>query len=160
MKTKVFSQVLLVIASTCLLVSCTSGTTSSQSQQKEESFWEGQVKPGTYTGSWKDYIDNGIYNQVECTLKIYDDKTVKYKEITNTSSRTFIEVSTGTICKHVETYDGERKVWYGINTHPEPGSRYARHMNLSTSLEFSPGDCETYQEFNSRRGKQGYLKVQ
>ena len=151
-------QVLLAFALICLFASCTSGSSSTQ----QEVFWEGQVKPGIYKGHWR-VPSAGGQNAVEGTLTIYDDETVKYKEkeqILWGDYHTFIEVSTGTICKHVETYNGERKVWYGINTDPEPGSRYARSMNLSTSLEFSPGDCGTYQEYNSRRGEYGKLKAQ
>ncbi|HAE25140.1 MAG TPA: hypothetical protein DCG33_07345 [Prevotellaceae bacterium] len=139
-------------------VSC-SGTTSSQSE--EEPFWEGQVQPGVYTGSWRYSIDVGTYNKVECTLTIYDDETVKYKEKTQIlwgDYNTDIEVSTGYIYKRVETYDGERKVWYSIETRPEPGSRYRHNVELSTSLEFSGGGNRTYQGFNARRGEYGKLK--
>lgn len=159
MKTKDFLQMLLVFVTTCFMTSCSSGTTSSQSE--EEPFWEGQVQPGVYTGSWRYSIDVGTYNKVECTLTIYDDETVKYKEKTQIlwgDYNTDIEVSTGYIYKRVETYDGERKVWYSIETRPEPGSRYRQNVELSTSLEFSGGGNRTYQGFNARRGEYGKLK--
>ena len=159
MKTNKILQVMLVIAATCLFASCAGG---SSSQQQKESFWEGQVQPGTYKGSWR-VPSAGGENAVKGTLTIYDDETVKYKEeeqILWGDYKTYIEVSTGYIYKHVETYNGERKDWYGIETKPEPGSKYSHSMNLSTSLQFSPGNCRTYQEYSFRIGKYGYLRKQ
>ncbi len=153
---KFMLQLCIATSLICFFVSCSGTTTTSQPKQQEEPFWEGQVKPGVYTGSW---YDNLFDRKDEWTLTIYDDETVKLKEVSNTGYHTYIEVSTGYIYKYVETYNGERKVWYGIDTHPEPGSTMAQSMNISTSLEFSPGNWETYQDFNDRRGYYGKLKT-
>ena len=163
MKTKKsILKVLLVITATCFFASCTSGTSSSEPQRQEEPFWEGQVQPGIYTGHWR-VPSAGGQNEIDATLTIYDDRTVKYKtkeHILWGDYHTSIEVSTGYIYKYVETYDGERKVWYGIDTHPEPGSRLAQSMNISPSLEFGGGNCRTYQEYYGQRGQYGYLHKQ
>lgn len=158
MKTNKILQVLLAIATTCLFVSCVEG--GSSSQQQKESFWEGQVQPGTYKGSWTEPNAGGTSYE-DGTLTIYDDQTVKYKVKSKFPwGKESIEVSTGYIEKHVETYDGERKVWYGIETKPEPGSTYSHSLNLSSTLQFSPGNCGTYQEYSFRIGKYGYLRKQ
>lgn len=164
MKTNKILQVALVIIATGLFVSCVGNSSSSQQQQQQqkESFWEGQVQPGTYSGSWTEYNPGGT-EYVNGTLTIYDDdlKSVKYKERTKyPSGHEGIEISTGFLEKHVEIYNGERKVWYGIETEPEPGSRYSQSMNLSPTLQFSPGNCSTYQEYSSRIGSYGYLRKQ
>lgn len=162
MKTNNILQVALVIIATGLFVSCVGNGSSSQQQQQQqkESFWEGQVQPGTYKGSWTEPNAGGKSYEYG-TLTIYEDETVKYKVRSKyPGGREGIEVSTGYIEKHVETYNGERKVWYGIETEPEPGSRYSQSLNLTPTLQFSPGNCRTYQEFSFRIGDYGYLHKQ
>ncbi len=171
MKKHKILQVFLAVAVTCLLSACVGINSSSQEESslssqeestssQEETFWEGQVQPGTYKGSWTEPNAGGT-SYVEGTLTIYDDQTVKYKRREKLPwGEEWIEVSTGNIEKHVETYDGERKVWYGVDTDPEPGSSISMSMNISTSLEFSGANCRTYQEYNGRRGQYGYLHKQ
>lgn len=157
---KFMLQLCIAVGLICFFISCSgASTSSSQSQPKADSFWEGQVKPGVYTGSWRRKLPIEEYNDVECTLTIYDDHSVKYREKEQQlwgHRKTFIQVFTGTIYKHVETYNGERKVWYGIETKTETGSDF-RERNLSTSLEFSECNFEIYQRFIKWREKNGKL---
>lgn len=153
MKISKIMQVMLTFMATCFFVSCTSGnSSSSQSQPQEETIWEGLVQPGTYSG---DYVeDNGCcINRYSVTLTIYDDEEIKLKEVCRSSCGSGApqtKIFYGYIHRYIETYDGERKVWYGVVANQEGGNWQTR-FNLSTSLDYSPADCDTYQTFS--RGK-------
>ena len=139
-------QVVLALSMITVFNSC--GSTP------KESFWEGDVKPGTYTGAYSHESAGGT-NRSVITLTIYEDQTVKYKEeetILWGDRHTSIEVARGYITKYTENYDGERKIWYGIEAKPEPGARYHQSLNLSTELELGGGNPTTYQEYGYRRG--------
>lgn len=146
-------QTVLAASMICLFNSC--------SGCSEENFWEGQVHPGTYTGTWEEIaIGPGKPNRYTVTLTIYEDRIVKCKQectILWGDGATSIEVATGHIYKHTETYNGERKVWYTMETHPEPGSREAFDWSLSTSLELKDGSCQTWQSFTDDRFKKHIL---
>lgn len=139
MKRNKVLQVLLTVAATCLLSSCVGGSSSSQ----DESFWEGQVRPGTYSSYCYGWSHNPrrYEERTDVTFTIYDNKDIKIKYGT--------DVFYGTLHKYVETYDGERKVWYGAHAKQE-GTTMVTDFNLSTELLYSPGDAGTYQEFSSR----------
>lgn len=143
MKTKFFLHALLIFAAICLCASCTNGGSSSQSQQ--ESFWEGKVRPGTYSGT---YVEDLGFNRLnyKITVTIEENQDVEIREVCNSETKVFY----GTLHKYVETYDGERKVWYGAKANQDGGSWETR-FNLSTSLEYSTADCTTYQEYSNSR---------
>ena len=147
-------QVLLAIVATCLLSACVGISFSSQDESSsssqeesnlsspEESFWEGQVRPGTYSSycyGWH-HNPNRYADRTDVTFTIYDNKDIKIKK----GSYVFY----GTLHKYEEIYDGERKVWYGAHAEQE-GSNCVTDFNLSTDLQYSPGDARTYQEFSS-----------
>ena len=140
MKTKKILQVLLAIAATLFLSSCFGGSSSSN----DASFWEGKVRPGTYSSycyGWRHDPDR-YARRTDVTFTIYDNKDIKIKD----SNGVFY----GTLHKYVETYNGERKVWYGAQANHE-GTTVVTDFNLSTDLLYSPGDAETYQEFSYRQ---------
>ncbi len=139
MKRNKVLQVLLAVAATCFLSSCIGGSSSSQ----DESFWEGQVRPGTYSSYCYGWSHNPrrYEERTDVTFTIYDNKDIKIKYGT--------DVFYGTLHKYVEIYDGERKVWYGAHAKQE-GTTIVTDFNLSTELLYSPGDAGTYQEFSSR----------
>ena len=137
MKTNKILQVLLIIAATCFLSSCIGGSSLSN----DESFWEGKVRPGTYSSycyGWH-HDPNRYERKTNVTFTIYDNKDIKIKEGS--------DVFYGTLHKYVEIYNGERKVWYGAHAEQE-GTTWVTEFNLSTDLLYSPGDCKTYQEFS------------
>lgn len=147
MRKKILAQVFLAVGIICSFSSC-----GSSSNNRQDTFWEGRVKPGTYVGSWTHKSAGGT-NRVEATLTIFDNRQVEYKQsetILWGDHKTTTELSRGYIEKHEETYNGERKVWYGIETKPEPGARYSHSMNLSTNLEFGGANLNTYQSFRNR----------
>ena len=149
MKTNKILQMLLAIAATCLLASCASGGSSAQ----QETFWEGKVQPGTYSGN---YDENGVcYNQYNLTLEIYDDKEIKLKEVCQSScgdGTPKTKIFYGRIRKRTETYNGERKVWYSVIASQEAGD-WQTSFNLSTNMEYSPGERSTYQDYSMQRIK-------
>ncbi len=151
---------MVIIVFSTLFITCR-GKSSSQSKTD---FWEGEVKPGTYTITYT-HPSAGGTNRTEITFTIYEDKFVDYKTketILWGKRTTTTNVASGYLKKHEEIYDGERKVWYGIIAKTEPdgsGKVWAFENNISPSLEFSGGDCKTYQEYNTyRRGELGVLK--
>jgi len=150
MKSYKILQLSLSLVVVCLLVSFTGcGNTSSQTQQ--EPFWEGRVRPGTYTGNYNE--DNGMcYNRYQITITIYEDETAKFKEVLNSSCGSGapkIRVCYGALDKYVETYNGQRKVWYSVIGKSDDGWE-STSFNLSTSMEYSPGQRSTYQDYMAR----------
>lgn len=168
MKKHKILQVLLAVVVTCLLSACVGINSSSQEESslssqeestssQEETFWEGQVQPGVYKGYWREELPVGEYDDVECSLTIYEDQSVRYREeIHHLWGRreTTITVYYGTICKCTEVYDGDRKVWYAIEA--QENADGATHImstgfNLSTNMEYSEGDHHNYQDYSSRK---------
>ena len=149
MKRNKVLQVLLAVAATCFLSSCIGGSSSSQ----DESFWEGRVQPGTYYGNYVE--DNGLcVNRYSLTLEIYDDRDIKLKEVCRSScgdGTPKTKIFYGRICKHTETYDGVKKVWYGVDDAKQEGGSWVTSFNLSTNMEYSHADENTYQNYSMRR---------
>lgn len=147
---KVVNYLMQVILATCVMCMFSS-CVSNSSAQEEEPFWEGRVRPGTYTGNYNE--DNGLcYNRYQLTLTIYEDETVKIKEVLKSSCGSGapeIRVCYGSLDKYVETYDGQRKVWYCVNGKSDDGW-LSTSFNLSTSMEYSRGTRYTYQDYMDR----------
>ena len=139
---KIIVAILCAIVAVVMIVNNTSSE-GSKDYSQDESFWEGQVRPGTYSSYCYGWSHNPrrYEERTDVTFTIYDNKDIKIKYGT--------DVFYGTLHKYVETYDGERKVWYGAHAKQE-GTTMVTDFNLSTELLYSPGDAGTYQEFSSR----------
>jgi hypothetical protein len=144
MKTTKILQALFLIIMTCSIISC--------GFSKEEQFWEGRVQPGTYTGNYTD-SSYPCTNRYKLTITIFDDQRIEIRETLRSScgsGNPETKVFYGYIHKYEETYNGERKVWYGVYNAKQDGGSWVTAFNLSTNLEYSPGDCNTYQEYSMR----------
>ena len=66
-----------------MLLSLTGCGNSSSQSEKEEPFWEGVVKPGTYYISWREtsaYGENA--NKVSLEISIFDNREYEIREKT------------------------------------------------------------------------------
>jgi len=124
------------------------------STKEKESFWEGSVRPGSFSGSYEEYFAP-CHNYYNLMLTINEDHSVEFRETGKSncgSGGPNTKIYYGRISKHEETYNGERKVWYGV-TARQDGGEWETRFNLSTSLEYSGGDSQTYQNYSCKNIK-------
>lgn len=110
----------------CLYVFIPSKSSGSQSQ-KEEPFWEGVIKPGTYYISWREtsaYGENA--NKVSLEISIFDNREYEIREKTECGLervyRSDTRLREGTMGKKSEIYNGKQVVWF---TFPNSGDSYS-----------------------------------
>ena len=115
----------------------------SASSQKEERFWEGVVKPGTYYISWREtsaYGENA--NKVSLEITIFDNREFEIRQKTECGlARVYhsdVRLLEGIMVKMHEMYNGTEKVWYNF---PSQGDDFS----VTPSGDFYRGGFEHWQ---------------
>ena len=137
------SRITIIIFTSIFFCSCFGN--SSKNTNNSYSFWEGSFAPGTYSASWTTcYVPEvGKVNE-RFTIYINEDQSFEIKQRSATSYSTDTKVYYGKIEKRVETYDGQRVVWYDLvgKTH----DRWGDAWTILPNLEFSEGSTFTWQD--------------
>jgi len=110
-------------------------------------FWQGEVHPGEYTGSYD--LDGGSLGtaHVDVTIYVIGEHSAEIREVwRGEKCRSGNRVYYGEINKFQETYNGETKIWYGvIGGSKDPTTDIMADYSLTPSLELYDSYEETYQ---------------